>query len=113
MDIVKEADSSNDTVAKYAIYTLNELSFALKSNIDPIVFAIFKSLFPRTLDVNEVLAAESEKTIVNVSRFSSGEKVADSLLIIARSKYSQFKYSLAKCLGALYETHFYSVYRDY
>jgi len=24
-----------------------------------------------------------------------------------------YKYSIAKCLGALYETHFYSLYKDY
>ena len=59
----------------------------MKSNIDPVLMAIFQALFPRTLDVNEFIASDAEKTVVNVSRFCSGDKVADTLLLISRSKY--------------------------
>ena len=113
MDIIKEIEHEQSSVVKYAIYLINELSYSMKSNIDPMIFAIYNALFPKTLDINEFIANDAEKTIVNVSRFCSGNKVADTLLIISKLKYMQYKYSIAKCLGALYETHFYSLYKDY
>jgi len=77
------------------------------------LYAIFEALFPKTLDVNEFIAEEAEKTIMNCSRFCSGSKVADTLLLIAERKYVKYKYAISKGLGALFETHFYQLYKDY
>jgi len=51
------------------------------------LYAIFEALMPKTLDVNEFIAGEAEKTIMNCSRFCSGDKVADTLMLIAERKY--------------------------
>jgi len=55
----------------------------MKSNIDPVIYSIYKSLFPLTLNPNENLANDAEKAIINISRFCSGTKVADTLIHIA------------------------------
>ena len=39
-------------------------------------------------NVNEFIALDAEKTIVNVSRFCSGSKVANALLLITKLKYN-------------------------
>ncbi len=88
--MLNSVDSLRSAVSKTAMITISDLSLVMRKTLDPYLESMLRSIFKRGNDSNQFIAQEARKTLENIVKNCSLNKVLEFLYKTYKVDRSQY-----------------------